>query len=204
MIGPVIAILVLILLWKLPLGVDAEYSEAGPIIKAVAGKVSILVYPREKKEKQEKEQTKERKLKEKSDKPKEKKGGKISLFKDLLGLGLRALNTIRRKIRMENLTLHLTVGGAGDDPASSAILYGRAWAAIGALTPVLEKTFEIRERDIGAAIDFSERENVIYAHGRFTLKLGDILIIAVYYGIRVLKIYMNYKKGGKEYGTSHQ
>lgn len=202
MIGAVIAVLILILLWNLPLGVDAEYSEDGPVVKAVAGKVSVLVYPREKKEKKEKEPKKQ--SKEKPQKPKEKKGGKIAFFKELLGVGLRMLNAIRRKIKMQRLTLHLTVGGAGDDPASSAILYGRAWAAIGALTPVLEKTFDIHQRDVQAAIDFSQVENMIYAHGRITLKLGDILLIAVYYGIGALKIYMNYKKGGKEHGTSHQ
>lgn len=203
MIGLGITVLVLILLWNLPLGVDAEYSEAGAVVKAVAGKLSVVLYPREKKVKKEKE-PKKKKPKEKSDAPKEKKGGKITFFKELLGVGFRMLSGIRRKLRMEQLTLHLTVGGAGDDPASAAILYGRAWAAIGALTPILENTFDIRQRDIAAAIDFSEPENVIYARGRITLKLGDILVIAVYYGLRALKIYMNYKKGGNEHGTSHQ
>lgn len=201
MIGVGITVLILVLLWNLPLGVDAKYSEEGPVVKAVAGKLSFLVYPREKKEKPEKEPKKER---QNTPQPGEKKGSKLSFFKELLGVGLRMLNAIRRKIRMESLTLHLTVGGAGDDPASSAILYGRAWAAIGALIPVLENTFQIQSRDISASIDFSEPENVVYAQGRITLKLGDILVIAVYYGIRALKLYLNYKKGGKEYGTSHQ
>lgn len=204
MMGLVIAVIILLLLWNLPLGVDAEYSEEGPALKAVAGKLSIPVYPREKKEKKDKRTPKEKKPKDETPKPKEKRGGKISFFKELLGTGLGMLGALRRKLRMEQLTLHLTVGGAGDDPAAAAIVYGRAWAAIGGLTPLLEKNFEIHQRDIQAAIDFSERENVIYAHGRITLKLGDILIIAVYYGIRALKIYMNYKKGGNEHGTSHQ
>ena len=119
MIGLGITVLILILLWNLPLGVDAEYSEEGPVVKAVLGKISVLIFPREKKDKT-KEPKKEKKPKDKSPKPMEKKGGKITFFKELLGIGLRMLGAVRRKLRMEQLTLHLTVGGGGDDPASAA------------------------------------------------------------------------------------
>ena len=201
MIGLGIALLIVILLWNLPLGIDGEYSQSGAVVKLVAGKLSILVYPRDKKEKIPKEK-KNQQAKEKTEQTK--RGGKILLFRELLGVALRALNCLRKKIRMETLTLHLTLGGAGDDPAGAAILYGRAWAAIGALTPLLEQTFTISKRDIQVAIDFSEHETVIYARGRITLKLGDILYIAVYYGISALRIYFKHKKGGTEHGTPHQ
>lgn len=208
MIALIVLLVILVALWNLPLGVDAEYSHQGPVVKAVAGPFSFLLYPREKKaEKKPKEKQSKEKKPEAEKKPEEqadKKGGKIAFFRELLGLGLQALGHIRRKLRLNMLTIHLTVGGAGEDPAASAILYGRAWAAIGALVPLLEHTFVIGRRDIQAAVDFTEPDNNIYAHGNLTMKLGDILCIAVYYGVRGLKIYLNHKKGGNEHGTSHQ
>ncbi len=132
-------------------------------------------------------------------------GGKIAFFKELLGIGLSALNCIRRKLIMKDLVLYLTVGGQGEDAAKAAILYGRAWAAVGALTPVLEKTFHIKNRDIQVNIDFLQPENVIYAKATILFRIGDILWIALNHGFRAGIAFLKQKrKGRKHNGTSHQ
>lgn len=139
------------------------------------------------------------------EKPKQPLGGKIAFFKELLGIGLNALACIKRKLILKDLVLYLTVGGKGDDAAKAALLYGRAWAAVGALTPVLENTFNIRNRDIQVGIDFFAEDNVIYAEACILFRIGDILWIAVYHGIRALTVFLKQKRKGRmKNGTSHQ
>jgi hypothetical protein len=199
----------LVLLCLLPVGARVVYSSAGASVRLLVGSVSVCLYP--KKPKKSKKQTKPKKPSspEKSKKPekapKEPLGGKLPLFRQLLSLGLEALGCLRRKLVLKNLVLTLTVGGQGEDPAGSAVSYGRAWAAVGTLIPVLENTFQIRQRDIRVHIDFTSPETVIYVDGSILLRVGDILWIAIFYGIRGLKLFLNHKKkGGKKHGTSNQ
>lgn len=291
MIAAIVVVLLLILLWNIPIGIVAEYSEGGATVKAKISLLRILLYPREKKEKREKtpetdqlEATKQVETAPKpepvkkpatgapkttggapkttggvpkataaassppekksvakeprvTEKPKEKPaeaskaqekpeiteqikpaeeqnqknadmktliGGNLPLFRELLGLALEAVGRIRRKLEITDLKLYLSLGGFGDDPANAAMLYAKAWAAIGALTPVLENSFTIRKRDVQASVDFTDTENWIYGFAELTLKLGQILMIALYYGLRGLKIFLKIKKGGKNNGTSDQ
>lgn len=230
-----IILLLLILLCITPVGAKVYYSADGPKVYGKAGPISILVFPRPKKEKTPKQLKKEeKKAAEKAEKkaqkaaenkqkkeakkekaaadkaagvkkPKEPIGGKIEFFKELLGVGLSALGCIKRKLIMKDLVLYLTVGGQGEDAAKAALLYGRAWAAVGALTPVLENTFHIKNRDIQVAVDFLAPDNVVYAEATILFRIGDLLWIAIYHGIRALKILLsNKRKGRKKNGTSHQ
>ena len=61
----------------------------------------------------------------------------------LVDLACDTLGDLRRKLRVEVLVLHVTLGGS--DPAKAAILYGRAWALIGMLNPKLEQLFVIKK-----------------------------------------------------------
>lgn len=212
------------LLFITPVGAQVIYSADGARISVRAGPLSIPVYPRpEKSEKQlakeakkkaEKEtgkkssgassgqKTGQKKQTEKSEQP---LGGKIEFFKELLGIGLNALACIKRKLIMKDLVLYLTVGGKGDDAAGAALLYGRAWAAVGMLTPVLENTFQIRNRDIQVGIDFMAEDNLIYAEACILFRVGDILWIAVYHGVRALRVLLKQKRKGRmKNGTSNQ
>ena len=207
------------------MGVHAIYSHLGSEVTAQAGPVSLRVYPRPEKqktprqmekaarkalEKAEKKALKQEKKKEKKagnvqEKKKLPLGGKIAFFKELLGIGLHALGCIRRKLIMKDLVLSLTLAGQGSDAAESAILYGKAWAAVGALTPVLENTFQIRNRDIQVGIDFLSEEHALYAEATVLLRIGDVLWIALYHGIRALIVLLIQKQKGRiKHGTSHQ
>ena len=129
----------------------------------------------------------------------------IPMFRELLGLAIEAQASLRNKLRITELILHLTVGGFGEDPAKPAILYGRAWAALGNLMPLLMQAFRIEKRSVGADIDFTAEENTIYAKATLIITIGAILRMGIWYGIRGLIIYFKHnKKGGKKHGTSSQ
>lgn len=228
-LGIILALLVLICL--LPVGGHAVYSADGAEVKVVVGRISIPVYPRPEKEKTPKQLEKEaekarqkakKKAQKKAEKARKKEelkaqkaagvkpekaplGGKLEFFKELLGLGLGVLSCLRRKLILKELKLCLTVGAMGEDAAKGAITYGRAWAAVGALIPVLENTFHIKKRDVQVELDYFSDKNKIYAEGCIVFLIGDFLWIAANYGFRALKLILIQKwKGRKKNGTSHQ
>jgi hypothetical protein len=196
------------LLCLLPVGAKATYDSGGPRAAAYVGPISVLLYPRPKVKKKPKKQKSKTKTHDKpketqtSPAPKQEKGGNLAFFRQLLGLALEAQADLRCRLRIRELTLHLTVGGQGDDPAKAATLYGSAWAAIGGVMPLLERAFRIENRDVQAAVDFLSPENTIYFQAECRLRVGTILRMAAWYGLRGLKMYR--KKGGTKNGTSNQ
>lgn len=60
---------------------------------------------------------------------------------------------LRPKLRLKRLVMKLVL--AGDDPCAVAMEYGGAWAAIGAVYPVLDGAFTIKKQDISVDCDFS-------------------------------------------------
>ena len=111
----------------------------------------------------------------------------------LLDLAFGTLGDLRRKLRVNELTLYVLIGGA-DDPAKAAMGYGRAWAAIGAITPSLERLFVIKKRDIRPALDYTISNTQIDAHLVTTITIGRSLALALRAGIRFLKILNERKK----------
>ena len=159
------------------------------------------------KKKKEKQKQKEREKKEaekkeaeaaQSGKPQEKKGGNLPMFKELIGLALEAQSSLRKKLKLKEMTLHLTIGGGGWDPAKSAILYGRAWAGLGNLWTVLERVFIIKKHDVWADIDFLTPENTIYARATATITIGAVVKLGVRYGLRALRIYLRHRRRKKK------
>ena len=213
-----LCLIVLILL--LPIHVVAEYSAEGPRVTVGVLFLSIPILPKEKaeaeddsesKDKKKKKKEKKQKKKKKEEKPKEeagdskkKSGGTIALLMELIPIGLQAVSYVWRKLRLSPLVLHLTVGGKKDDPAAAAILYGRAWAGLGNLVPVLEHAFRLGDRDISADIDFTLEENEIYAFGRISLYVIDIVSAAIRYGFKVLAVILKKRKERKKNGSSDQ
>ncbi len=197
----------------LPLGVDVRYDENGVLVKVVAWKLTIPVFPRPKKEK--KEETKQEPQKQQPVAPaeeplpkppqppkqepirQEKKGGSLLDFLPFVKLALNFLGDFRRKLRLDVLEVKLTM--ASDDPSDLAVNYGRTWAAIGNLQPQLERLFVIKKRDIQVQCDFTACETLINAHLRLTITLGRILFLAAVYAVRALIAFLNFKnkrKGG--------
>lgn len=205
MTGWLIALGILILLAILPLGVSAIYNEDGPLVRVIAGPVRLKVFPLKKKDKEDKKSKKEKKEKKpekKTAKPKKKKepskkGGSLLDFLPLVHVALDFLNGFRKKLRVNRLEMKLIMAGA--DPCDLAVNYGKAWTALGNITPYLDRVFVIKKRDLDVECDFEADKTLIFARLDLTITLGRILGLVVCAAVRALieliKI-MNKRKGG--------
>lgn len=191
---------VLVLIGCIPVGVDARYSADGVFLTAKLGPFLLQLLPQKpkKKPKKQKPQQKQPKKTPAKAEPQEKKpnpllSGGVDGLMQLLDLAFDTLGDLRRKLRVNELTLYVLIGGA-DDPAKAAMGYGRAWAAIGAITPSLERLFVIKKRDIRPALDYTISNTQIDAHLVTTITIGRSLALALRAGIRFLKILNERKK----------
>ena len=208
--GWLIALGIIVLLAILPLGACVKYNADGPLVKIIAGPIRFTVFPMKKKEKKPKEE-KEKKQKKaepelaaqdtgktaQKQEEKKEKGGSLIDFLPLVQVALDLLGDFRRKLRLNRLELKLIM--AGDDPCDLAVNYGRAWAAVGNLFPLLERAFVIKKRDIEVECDFTASETLVIARLDITITLGRLIALAVRYGIRALREYlkiMKLRKGG--------
>ena len=195
--GWIIAFCILFLLAILPLGASVLYDADGPRVRVVAGPLKIQVFPMKKKAKKDKPKkekpkpAKEAKA-EKKPAPKPQTGGSWTDFLPLVRLALDLLNDLRRKLRVNELKLHLTM--AGEDPCDLAVNYGRMNASLAALIAQLERFLVIKKRDVRIDCDFTASETVILARLDLTITLGRILSIAAVYGVRGLKTFLTIKK----------
>lgn len=178
---------VLLLIGLLPVGAYARYDRFGPFFELIIGPVRVQLLPKEKK-KPPKEKKKELK------KP---IGGLIRDFYPFVKLGLHFLSCFFRKLRVKILTLHVGFGGAGD-PAKAAIQYGRAWAVIGTVMPQLRRFLRIKKENVSASCDFTSGEMMVYGELKATLFLGDLIAMAIRYGLRALKLLLAMQKRNKE------
>ena len=195
--GWLIALAVVAALAFLPLGIKAKYDEGGAVVWLILGPVRTLLYPSQK---TEKKQTKEApaQSQEKKKSGGDKKGGSFSDFFPLLDAVLDFLGDLLcRKLRVKKLQAKVIM--AGDDPCDLAVNYGRTWAALGNLVPLLERFFVIKKRDLQVECDFDAEKTLIDANLEITITLARLLHLGLRYGIRVLREYlkiMKLRKGG--------
>lgn len=190
---------VLVLIGCIPVGVDARYGADGIFLVAKIGPFRLQLLPQKPKKKKKKPAKKQQPAaKPAKKKPAEKKqnpllSGGVDGLLQLLGLAFDTLGDLRRKLRVNALMLHVTVPG-GDDPAKAAMNYGRAWAAIGALTPAVERLFVIKKRDIQPELNYNETQMKVDAHLVTTITIGRSLALALRAGVGFLKILNERKK----------
>ena len=98
----------------------------------------------------------------------------------------KALGRFRRRLVINELLIHVLI--AGEDPCDTAINYGRANAAIGALIPLLENTFRIKKRRIAADISFLETKISVYCKATLKIAVWALLAIAFSVLFRFIKI----------------
>ena len=206
---------ILVLLAILPLGVSVKYDGDGPLVRIIAGPVRFTVFPAPKKEKKEKKQKtanpdpsasakKEGPKKAQpakasqpatQTKPAAQQGGSWTDFLPLVQEALRFLDVFRRKLRVNRLEMKLIM--AADDPCDLAVNYGRAWGAVGALLPQLERVFVIKKRNVEVECDFTASKTLVIARLDLTITLGRLLGAVVVFAVRALKEFMKIKKKRK-------
>ena len=180
--GMVLAVFVLI--GCIPVGVDASYRENGLALRLKIGLFKLKA----KKPAANKPDAKPEKPKKQFSVPKL----TLSDILALADLACDTLGNLRRKLRVEVLVLHVTLNGS--DPAKAAMLYGRVWAALGALTPKLEQLFVIKKRDIQPILDYNEKEMKLDAQLVLTITIGRAICLALRALVRFLKLWLNKKK----------
>lgn len=197
--GWLIALGIVMSLALLPLGISVRYNVDGFRLGLLAGLIKIPLLPKKEKPKKEKTKTpKPPKAKKKaaaasSEQPKEKKkGGSLTDFVPILQVVLDFLDAFRRKLRIRRLEMKLVM--AADDPCDLAVNYGRAWAALGNLIPLLERCFVIKKRDLEVECDFEADKTLITARLDLTITLGRLLYILARHGLQALKEFSNLKK----------
>ena len=195
--GWLIALAAVAALAFLPLGIKAKYDEGGAAVWLILGPVRTLLYPSQKTEKKQKKEAPAQ-SQEKKKSGSNKKGGSFSDFFPLLDAVLDFLGDLLcRKLRVKKLQAKVIM--AGDDPCDLAVNYGRTWAALGNLVPLLERFFIIKKRDLQVECDFDAEKTLIDANLEITITLARLLHLGLRYGIRVLREYlkiMKLRKGG--------
>ena len=210
MIGKIlllILVLLVLLAFVLRLGVLACYDAAGPWVKIRLGPKFLQVYPRKKDpDKEEKKKRKKqakaekraaKKAKKATDKPekppaKRPVGGILDLVWDLLPVVREAAGRFRRKLQIDDLTLHVT--WAEEDPADAAIHYGRGWAVIETLLAFLKANFTIKNRQVSLDLDYLTEQPRVYIRVGLSLTAAQLLGIGLGAADKSLKVLWNHRK----------
>ena len=181
--------LVLTVLNLLPVGVDAAYTDETFSLAARVGPLRLRLLPKPPDAKPKKKKS----PKPKKEKPKKKSASPdIRTILALAKLGLQALNRFRQRLRVQLLRL-VFVSGA-PDPYDTALAFGYVNAALGALTPLAERALRIDERDIQTGVDFQAERPHIDARIVCTIRIGQIVVIALAFGVGFLKQKMHSKQ----------
>ena len=189
---------VLLVLGQIPLGCSVEYSAQGPRVWVHVGVLKICVFPMKKKKSEVKPKKTQKKKKQKKTVQQEpvstiqKLGGALAYAQQLLPLVLQALGRFKKKLKMDVLRLELISGAI--DPADAAIRYGQASAALGALWYPLTEALDVRDGYARVVPDFESNDMRVYAYGKLTIKLGQILWIGVYFGLRGFIAFLSVRK----------
>lgn len=210
MTAPIVVGILLALLLVLSLiriGGLVEYSESGLTVKARLGSLKFTLYPRPPKEKKEQKKKKAKKKPAPTEKkgqakqPKEEKappeGGKAELLLRFLPLACEAAGKFRRKLRIDRLNLDFIAAG-GLDAASGALQFGRASAAMGTATALLENSFQVKDMHLRTNVDFSLTEPVVSLNAALSLTIGQCVCLGVWVGLRALKIVLSCRKEQKQ------
>ena len=193
----VLALLALLtLLNLLRVGVSAGYEAQAFSVSARVGPLTIPVWPRPpaeepKKPKKEKppkepkapqEQTKEKEL-------------DFDTILALAKLALKAAGSFRRKLTVELFRLVFVAGSS--DPYDTAMQSAYVQAALGSLRPLAERALHIQERDVQVGADFTADKPRIEARLTLTIRIGQIVVIGVVFGVGYLKLMLQKKKAAK-------
>lgn len=181
--------LVLFLLGWIRVGGSAEYSREGLLVQVRIGAVWIRVFPM--REKAEEKKPKKEKKQKQAKEPEAKKGGTLTLVKELLPMACEAAGELKRRIRIDKLLLDFVSGGP--NAANTAMIFGYSNAAVGMLLPLFEHNFNVKERRVRTAMDFTAREPVVYIYAAFSARIGQLVSFALRFGWKFLKAYLRNK-----------
>lgn len=189
-------LLLIVLILQIPVRVRFTYDQGDLTLRLRFGLVKMQLFPPpEKPEKREEKNPEEpKKKKEKPKKPRAKLSREqifyaLEKLPPILG---RALKRTGRSIRIEPLKVWLLV--AGNDPADTAVLYGRLEAALAAGLPALRNVIKIRDEDVRLYLDFTEQQMDCIADVGIALRPWSLATTGVRALASFIKWYLGFRK----------
>lgn len=181
----------------LPVGVQVRYDDSGFRISLLAGPIRWQLLPvksgwlhrkrtRSKPEKAPKPATK----KVSAPRPAP-KGGAWSGLRPYWPVLCDLLQGLRRRLLVRRLEFWVKLGGG--DPCDLAVRYGRAWAACGAMEPLLKRALRIRRKDIQIVCDFTAENTEAYLRLDLVLCPARLLGLMLRQGPALLRVYQEQK-----------
>ena len=198
-----IVLAVLFLLLQLRLGGIVQYGPEKLTVKLIAGPIRIGILPskpqRERKEPKAEKPKKEKRLKKKKFRAAgelpEEKGNTVGRLLRLLPVMCEAAGALKRKIRIDELKVHVDWGG--EDAAAAALGYGRAYAVFGMIWPLLDNNFKVKDCDFQVGLDYGRTKPEVSADAALTMTIGQLLAFGV-------KLLMNWSRSGKSSATQQE
>lgn len=165
----------------MPVGIDAGYDGAVSLRLRV-GPIRKTVFPNQKSTGEADGKTKKKPPTRKKEKKQPDKHFLLSLVRP----GLRALNRVRRKLRIDLLRLHFTA--AAGDPYDTIRQYRAANLAVYATVPVVERTVCVRQRDIETGFTFEADKPTIFARIIMNIRVGQLCVVGIGFAAEYLKM----------------
>lgn len=221
-----VVLIVLAVLWllgRIRLGGWVQYDEVGLVVKVLAGPLKFTVFPRKPLSEQDKAKQKAKKERARAKKEAkkardearrakreaewrkkhpgeepepEKKGGALPPVLDLLPLAAEAAGGLKKRIRIDELTVHLTWAAA--EAAEAALGFGRANAVMGMIWPLLDNNFIVKKHDLGVRVDFDQNSPTIMCRAALTMRLGQLLAFGLRLLFKFLAIWSRSRKRSAE------
>jgi len=201
-----VILLLILLIFFVPYGVDAMYADGVFRLGIQAGPIRIRLLPKkpltprqllkeEKKraKKEAKKAAKEAKKKESEEKEKldatekvkPKRKLEIDFLLALLRMGAHAIRRFFRSFTIDFFQLHYTVATA--DPYSTATQYAYICSAVEALPSLCGGVIRVRRKDIQIGTDFIRGEPQISGRITLTLQLFRLVHLAVAFGVEFIQ-----------------
>ena len=175
----------------LPMGLHVVYNASGLTIQYLIGPLRI-------KEKADEKDTELTRLQNMG--RKDRQGGEIQDFRERLQRIMDYLSDLCTQIKVKRLDMELCM--AGGDPGELALNYGKAWAAVGGIMPLLERFLDIRKRNVQVTCDFTQPSTTIYVRVDVTIPLHRLVGLVMRHGGLLGTKYenlLNTSKGGTEH-----
>ena len=190
MTGPIIALCVLVLLavvLLLRVGVQVEYGRPMLSVWVWLGPRHIQLIPAKKR----KSTNQKKAVKTGTGKPRQ-KGETVELIRAFLPLVLRTISRLCGKLRVDKLELVLTAGA--EDPGDAALQYGRANALLGSLWQPIVTACHVVDGHARVDVDFEAAKPEIYLFASLSLRVGQLLVLAVVFAVQALIILLRRTK----------
>ena len=197
------------LLMLIPVGARAIYSEDGLFLWFKIACFSIRLVPMRKKGRPAKGSKPKKPQKGRQQKPKgdsavrseqtqeAKKPGELKKLLPLIRPGLTAMSRLRRKLTIRQMRVYYRIGGA-EDPAGAAMKYGIVAAGGGALFPLVNSAFRVKDWDVDLNVDFESDQTRVAFAAEGGWCLGQLVITALALGVSALKIYASQTKQSEQ------